>query len=87
LMGELLSMAQFGLWRFLSQGWMNMRGLWKKVRPAVAIEDGGRQRLRIGMLLWVEALVLLLSHDLIEQLLGRHSGLVLKLPRHLLTYF
>jgi len=24
-----LSMAQFGLWRFLSQGWMDRGGLWK----------------------------------------------------------
>jgi len=24
-----LSMAQFGLWRFLSQGWMDREGLWK----------------------------------------------------------
>jgi hypothetical protein len=28
--GGRLSMAQFGLWRFLSQGWMDREGLWKK---------------------------------------------------------
>lgn len=31
LLGGLLGMSQFGLWRFLSQGWMNMGGVWKAV--------------------------------------------------------
>jgi hypothetical protein len=32
LLGGLLGMSQFGLWRFLSQGWMNRCGLWKRAR-------------------------------------------------------
>jgi len=34
-LGELLGMSQFGLWRFLSQGWMNMGGVWKAVEKRV----------------------------------------------------
>ena len=31
LLGELLGMSQFGLWRFLSKGWMSQGGVWKAV--------------------------------------------------------
>jgi hypothetical protein len=39
-----LSMAQFGLWRFLSQGWMDRGGLWKTVEKGLEADSGTRRR-------------------------------------------